>query len=90
MPSYYVHRTYGYRGNININGQPRNRKLFLKKLSYIMQEDLLQPHLTVLESMEIASKLRNCTIKLDIYNQILVRYEYDICLPKIYLYTSIY
>lgn len=51
-----------------------------------MQEDLLQPHLTVLESMEIASKLRNCTLKLDIYNQILVRY-----MAYAYLkYTSIY
>jgi len=38
-----------------------------------MQEDNLQPHLTVLESMEIASKLRNCTIQLDVYHKILVR-----------------
>ncbi|VVC39405.1 AAA+ ATPase domain,P-loop containing nucleoside triphosphate hydrolase,ABC transporter, conserved site,ABC [Cinara cedri] len=67
------YNTYGYRGNININGQPRNRKLFLKQLSYIMQEDLLQPHLTVLELMEIASKLRSCTIKLEVYHQILIK-----------------
>lgn len=38
-----------------------------------MQDDHLQPYLTVLESMEIASKLRNCTLKLNVYHQILVR-----------------
>jgi len=69
----FVHRTCGYKGDIIINGQPRNRKHFMKQLSYIMQEDNLQPHLTVLESMEIASKLRNCTIQLDVYHKILVR-----------------
>lgn len=69
----FIHRTCGYRGDIIINGQPRNRKQFMKQLSYIMQDDNLQPHLTVLESMEIASKLRNCTVQLDIYHKILVR-----------------
>lgn len=69
----FVHRTCGYKGDIIINGQPRNRKHFMKQLSYIMQEDNLQPHLTVLESMEIASKLRNCTVQLDVYHKILVR-----------------
>lgn len=44
----------------------------MKQLSYIMQEDHLQPYLTVLESMEMASKLRNCTLKLDVCHQILV------------------
>lgn len=68
-----VKRSYGYQGAININGSPRNRKKFMKQLSYIMQEDHLQPHLTVLESMEIATKLKNCTIKLNVYHQVLVR-----------------
>lgn len=45
----------------------------MKTLSYIMQDDNLQPYLTVSESMEIASKLRNRTLKLDICHQILVR-----------------
>ncbi|XP_060838729.1 ATP-binding cassette subfamily G member 4-like isoform X1 [Rhopalosiphum padi] len=67
------YKTCGYKGDIIINGRPRNRKQFIKQLSYIMQEDNLQPHLTVLESMEIASKLRNCTIQLDVYHKILIK-----------------
>lgn len=68
-----VFRTCGYNGEITINGRSRNRKLFMKQLSYIMQDDHLQPYLTVMESMEIASKFKSSTIKLNIYHQILVR-----------------
>ncbi|XP_025421645.1 ATP-binding cassette sub-family G member 4-like isoform X3 [Sipha flava] len=60
-------------GEININGRSRNRKLFMKQLSYIMQDDHLQPNLTVAESMEIASKFKNCTLNLNIYHKILIQ-----------------
>lgn len=53
-----------------------------------MQEDHLQPHLTVLESMEMASKLRNCSIKLSIYQHILVRITY--CIYNYYLNLMTY
>lgn len=65
-------RISGYKGDVSVNGKPRNRKHFMKQLSYIMQDDHLQPLLTVIESMEIASKLKNCTLKLNVYHQVLV------------------
>lgn len=46
------------RGSIMVNSRPREMKSFRKMCRYIMQEDLLQPALTVLESMEIASDLK--------------------------------
>lgn len=70
--SHECFRTRGYQGTININGKQRKREAFLKESSYIMQDDHLQPYLTVYESMEISSKLKNCVTKLDVYQQVLV------------------
>ncbi|XP_050422034.1 ATP-binding cassette sub-family G member 4-like [Adelges cooleyi] len=67
------YKTTGYKGSININGKPRRREVFLKRSSYIMQDDHLQPYLTILESMEIASKLRYCVMKLDVYQQVIIK-----------------
>ncbi|KAG5880493.1 hypothetical protein JTB14_035204 [Gonioctena quinquepunctata] len=50
--------TSGVKGSIEINGQPRQMKLFNKLSSYIMQEDLVQPRLSVRESMEVAVNLK--------------------------------
>ncbi|XP_047119631.1 ATP-binding cassette subfamily G member 4-like [Schistocerca piceifrons] len=50
--------TAGVTGTINTNGQPRQLKLFHKLSTYIMQEDLLQPHMTVQENMEMAASLK--------------------------------
>lgn len=41
-----------------VNSRPRDMKTFRKMCRYIMQEDLLQPSLTVLESMKIATDLK--------------------------------
>ncbi|XP_050422487.1 ATP-binding cassette subfamily G member 4-like [Adelges cooleyi] len=46
------------RGSIMVNSRPRDMRTFRKMSRYIMQEDLLQPSLTVQESMEIASDLK--------------------------------
>ncbi|XP_015366399.1 PREDICTED: ATP-binding cassette sub-family G member 1-like [Diuraphis noxia] len=46
------------KGQILTNGHPRNMQLFKKLSSYIMQEDLLQPRLTVLESLSYAARLK--------------------------------
>ncbi|KAG5307701.1 ABCG1 protein, partial [Acromyrmex insinuator] len=53
----------GYRcrnigGSININGQLRDMQEFQKMSCYIMQNDLMQPNLTVFEAMSFAADLK--------------------------------
>lgn len=48
----------GVSGTIQTNGLPRNLRLFHKLSCYIMQDDLLQPRITVLEAMTIAAELK--------------------------------
>ncbi|XP_056637989.1 ATP-binding cassette sub-family G member 4-like isoform X1 [Diorhabda sublineata] len=50
--------TAGVKGSIKINGAPRDMKLFTKLSSYIMQEDLIQPRLSVREAMTVAANLK--------------------------------
>lgn len=51
-------RRSNVKGQILTNGHPRNMQLFKKLSSYIMQEDLLQPRLTVIESLRYAARLK--------------------------------
>lgn len=46
------------RGSIMVNSRPRDMTSFRKMCRYIMQEDLLQPSLTVMESMKISADLK--------------------------------
>ncbi|CAH0714591.1 unnamed protein product, partial [Brenthis ino] len=48
----------GVNGRITVNGHARDMRVFKKLSSYIMQDDLLQPRLTVNESMMIAAELK--------------------------------
>lgn len=48
----------GVTGRISVNGHVRDMRVFKKLSSYIMQDDLLQPRLTVQESMWIAADLK--------------------------------
>lgn len=48
----------GVNGRITVNGHARDMRVFKKLSSYIMQDDLLQPQLTVSESMMIAADLK--------------------------------
>jgi len=51
-------RTTSVTGKIMINGQERNMSEFRKLSAYIMQDDNLQPLLTVQEAMLIAADLK--------------------------------
>ncbi|XP_013185297.1 ATP-binding cassette subfamily G member 4 [Amyelois transitella] len=50
--------TNGVNGRITVNGHAREMRVFKKLSSYIMQDDLLQPRLTVQESMRVAADLK--------------------------------
>ncbi|XP_063531758.1 ATP-binding cassette sub-family G member 1-like [Cydia strobilella] len=52
------YRVIGASGQICTNGEPRNLRQFRKLSRYIMQEDLLQPLITVKEAMAIAADLK--------------------------------
>ncbi|XP_017879116.1 ATP-binding cassette sub-family G member 1-like [Ceratina calcarata] len=62
-------------GHISVNGRPRDVEYFKKMSCYIMQEDLLQPWLTVYEAMHFAVDLKlghiSRTAKLTVIEEIL-------------------
>lgn len=51
-------RTENVEGKILVNGLPRNNAQFRKMSCYIMQDDVLLPHLSVLEAMRYAAQLK--------------------------------
>ncbi|XP_026500914.2 ATP-binding cassette sub-family G member 1-like [Vanessa tameamea] len=52
------YRVNGASGFITTNGEPRDLRLFRKLSRYIMQDDLLQPLITVQESLTMAADLK--------------------------------